>query len=168
MEFITISSYRNSAVKDSWYRNILVLWLLCNITLEYKLHVFHTSIRTLTPPWHFWGLNVQLSDWTEVKRDLLLSPPTQHDTIRPFLTNKKPLFLSGKQNRGFIHNDPDYAQSSILSAQFKSKGNLDKNISSKELMIDFLYTRKSLWYKLQITTKSCDAPQHEGGWGGAC
>lgn len=30
-------------------------------------------------------------------------------------------FLSGKQNRCFIHYDPDYAQSSILSAQFKSK-----------------------------------------------
>lgn len=44
------------------------------------------------------------------------------DTTRQFLTNKKPLFfLSGKQNRCFIHYDPDYAQSSILSAQFKSK-----------------------------------------------
>lgn len=31
------------------------------------------------------------------------------------------IFLSGKQNRCFIHYDPDYAQSSILSAQFKSK-----------------------------------------------
>ena len=30
-------------------------------------------------------------------------------------------FLSGKQNRCFIHYDPDNAQSSILSAQFKSK-----------------------------------------------
>lgn len=45
------------------------------------------------------------------------------DTVTLFLTNKKPLFyfLSGKQNRCFIHYDPDYAQSSILSAQFKSK-----------------------------------------------
>lgn len=56
-----------------------------------------------------------------------LSPFTTHehvhmeDTIRLFLTNKKPLFLSGKQNRRFIHYSPDYAQSSILSAQFKSK-----------------------------------------------
>lgn len=30
-------------------------------------------------------------------------------------------FISGKQNHSFIHYNPDYAQSSILSAQFKSK-----------------------------------------------
>lgn len=63
---------------------------------------------------------------------------------RHVLTNKKPLFffISGKQNHSFIHYNPDYAQSSILSAQFKSK--VIKNISSEELMIDFLYTRKPL------------------------
>lgn len=44
--------------------------------------------------------------------------------LRHFLTNKKPLFflfISGKQNHSFIHYNPDYAQSSILSAQFQSK-----------------------------------------------
>lgn len=53
----------------------------------------------------------------------VLQQQHMQDTITLSLTNKKPLFyfLSGKQNRCFIHYDPDYAQSSILSAQFKSK-----------------------------------------------
>lgn len=131
------SLYHHIGILQLKIHDIGIYWY-CGFCVILRWSTNYMSFILPSEPWHFWGLNVQLSDWTEVKCDLLLSPPTQHDTIRTFLTNKKPLFLSGKQNRCFIHYDPDYAQ-------FKSKGNLDKNISSKELMIDFLYARKSLW-----------------------
>lgn len=93
-----------------------------------QVETLHIDSSSLSGSWHHFPFSAQrvgrkanlTRSWT-----VRSFPTHEHvcmeDTIRLFLTNKKLLFLSGKQNRCFIHYSPDYAQSSILSAQCKSK-----------------------------------------------
>lgn len=137
--FLAVSSHfflYNLTLSDSF------IHLTVNDRSAQYLFVTHiipmTSLPLFVEPsewqFHFIGRQTNVTYTSTV----FTSCTKQHmqDTTRLFLTNKKPLFyflffLSGKQNRCFIHYDPDYAQSSILSAQFKSKVILDTNISSK-------------------------------------
>lgn len=109
-------------------------------------HTLHSSQKMISLPLF---LNVHQQD-RPVTRTVFLSRtwPRMQDTIRPFLTNKKPLFfffLFFKwKTKPLFHSlwsllcTIKYLKCTILNL----KVNLDKNISSKELMIDFLYTRK--------------------------
>lgn len=136
------SASRNTSIQErSHYFRARLFSLFCTIeqrTTELQ-HLFHTlyilwsfSSLFIYPPYQnhditflFWGWMCSILDGKQMQPvPRLCSSPT-HDHVFKTQSDcswqtRSLYFLSGKQHRRFIHYNPDYAQSSILSAQFKS------------------------------------------------